>query len=809
MRRFPGMAFSLLLIVFLHLLPAAAPAAFGADEPSQTADKPAAPFSAAAASAELKRLQTEQDRIKQQASKDTTGNQLTELDDAVHRLLADVDTLTGTLVAERAKVQAQIDLLGPPPADGSASEAPAVARQRADLNGRATALDEQLKKAEEDKESLGNLADQIGKLQRGHLKDQVALRSNSILSGDFWMPAFDPSPQDRQRFESLRSLVTPMAKQAWDAEHRTGTVMLLALAFAIWSLGRRLIERGMAWVCLHRLPEHRLRRSALALSTALATVLTTALAVRIVLFAFTRDYELSEPMRDLADELIKLTMTSALIAGLGRALLCTRHPTWRLPSLHDDIARALRPFPIVLAGLLLLAGTVEQLNRTIDTSVQVTLFGRGLVSLVVTLTIGAGLLRANRVRAALVAAGERPGSGSTLTGIVLAGLTATIVVTLVALVTGYITFARFLTYEIVWFDIVLCSLYLLTKLTRDACESLFSVHYSSGRIIKQLFGLGDSHLDQVSTVLSGLGSSLLLLLAVIALLTGGFGTTPKDLLDSLLMVLGGERLRAMNIMPERILNAVIATGVGVYILRSVRRWLDADLLPKTGMEPGMRASLVTLFSNIGYVLLVLMTLSLLGVRWDNLAWIVSALSVGIGFGLQEIVKNFISGLILLTERPVKVGDMVNIGGVEGDIRRISVRATEIQLGDRSTMIVPNSQLISQSVRNVTMNNSTLGVASLTLTFPLNIDPEEVRDMLLAAYADNQAILDHPAPSVTFSQLAPNGITLTVTGFVSSPRIAGGTKSDLLFDILKRLRAAEIPLTHPQTLRLVNSEVLAA
>ncbi|MFP3617231.1 mechanosensitive ion channel, partial [Paraburkholderia sp. SIMBA_050] len=80
-------------------------------------------------------------------------------------------------------------------------------------------------------------------------------------------------------------------------------------------------------------------------------------------------------------------------------------------------------------------------------------------------------------------------------------------------------------------------------------------------------------------------------------------------------------------------------------------------------------------------LLVLMTLGLLGVKWSNLAWIVSALSVGIGFGLQEIVKNFVSGLILLTERPVKVGDMVSIAGVEGDIRRINVRATEIQLSD--------------------------------------------------------------------------------------------------------------------------------
>ncbi len=268
-------------------------------------------------------------------------------------------------------------------------------------------------------------------------------------------------------------------------------------------------------------------------------------------------------------------------------------------------------------------------------------------------------------------------------------------------------------------------------------------------------------------------------------------------------MLGGDKLRSYNIMPERIVNAVIALSVGIWLLRSVRRWLDAELLPRMCMEPGLRASLITLFSNVGYVLIVLLTLSLLGVKWENLAWIVSALSVGIGFGLQEIVKNFVSGLILLTERPVKVGDMVSIGGVEGDIRRINVRATEIQLGDRSTMIVPNSQLISQNVRNVTMSNSTQGVATLQLTFPLNTDPEQVRDLLLDAYLDNEAILDHPVPSVTFSQLAPNGITLSVTGYVANPRIAASTKSDLLFEILKRLRGAGISLTMPQTLRVEN------
>ena len=89
--------------------------------------------------------------------------------------------------------------------------------------------------------------------------------------------------------------------------------------------------------------------------------------------------------------------------------------------------------------------------------------------------------------------------------------------------------------------------------------------------VPQLFGLGDSHLEQASTVVSGIGTSLLLLVAVIALLTGGFGTTPSDLLNSLLTVLGGEKLRRLNIMPDRILSAAIALSVGIYLLRSAQR----------------------------------------------------------------------------------------------------------------------------------------------------------------------------------------------------------------------------------------------
>ncbi|MBR8067906.1 mechanosensitive ion channel family protein [Burkholderia cenocepacia] len=753
--------------------------------------------------AQLKQMQAELDRIKQQTSTASNSKELDALDDSAQELSTDVAKLQSDLTPQRAQVQAQLDVLGPAPAEGAAPEAPAVAKQRAALDARKTQIDAALKQAADQKTSLANLTEQFAKLHRSLLKNQLAFRSGSIFSAQFWLPLFHLSPDDRQRLEDFDDELFDMLRSSWVPGQRAITTVLLIAAFAAWLGGRRLIERGLAWIALNRLPPTRLRRSALALSTALSTFLATAIAIQILYLAVARHYELTPSLTDLWDQFAKLAATCALIAGLGRALLCTKHPSWRLPALADPVALAMKPFPSILAGLLLVSGTLESINRIVDTSLSVTLFGRGIVSLVVALTVGASLLRANRARSALAAAGEAPEQRSTLAGLIHAGVTLAIVASLIALLIGYITVARFITYELVWFEIVLCATYILIQLTRDASESLFSSSLSTGQQIKHLFALEDRHLDQARTVLSGFGTSLLMLIAAIALVTGGFGTTPGDLLDSAVAMIGSQRLQSLNIMPDRILNAVIGFAIGFYLLRSLRRWLDGEFMPALGMDTGMRVSLITLFTNVGYVLLVLMTLGLLGVRWNNLAWIVSALSVGIGFGLQEIVKNFVSGLILLTERPVKVGDMVSIAGVEGDIRRINVRATEIQLSDRSTVIVPNSQLISQNVRNVTMGNSTQGVATLVLTFPLNTDPEQVRDLLLDAYREHQAILDKPAPSVTFSQLAPDGITLSVTGYVSSPRIASSTKSDLLFEILKQLRAAGITLSSPQMLVVQN------
>ncbi|MGP6469158.1 DUF3772 domain-containing protein [Rahnella aceris] len=749
----------------------------------------------------LPALQKRLDQLKQQVSSAKTDKKFTGLTDAAQKLAEDADKLTGALTPDLAQVQAQLDVLGPAPAPGTITETPQVISQRNKLNNSKTLLTMQIEQTKAISLGAQNLSSQIAGLRRDALKTQIALNTGSILGGNFWAPLITPNDDDAARFDDFGSQVKDAWMQAWSEEWRIGTAIYLLLALVIGLAGRRVLDRPMNWILPRWLPQGRFRRSFLACFTTLSTTLTLGISVQLLGYIFTRLPDTSPWVTEFAGQLVELTYFSAVIAGLGIALLSNNHPSWRLPGIADPLAKTLASFPVLLAGFIFLFGIIEQLNNLVGASVSATLFGNGLAALLVALNCLIAPVRINRMRRKMKAEGEQTEARSTLAGLIHLVISLTAFVILMALLIGYIPLARFVTFELLWIGLVVSCLYLLIHFVVDLCESLFAPTTHSGKILKSTLSVNDRHLSLAATLFSAIGKTGLLLMAAVALLNGTFGTTtPLELLAKIVDIWGGKGLESMNIIPAHAVNAVLCLVVGWYILRSARRWLDNDFLPKTMMDRGMRASLVTLFTNVGYVLIILLTLSSLGIEWNKLAWIVSALSVGIGFGLQEIVKNFISGLILLTERPVKVGDLISISGVEGDIRRINVRATEIQLSDKSTVIVPNSQLISQNVRNATMGNAQ-GVATITLTFPLDIDPEQVKTLLLEAYNLHESILENPPASVSFKELGPTGIVLSVTGFVNSPRMVSGTRSDLLYEILKMLRAAGISLSQTQTMIL--------
>ena len=181
----------------------------------------------------------------------------------------------------------------------------------------------------------------------------------------------------------------------------------------------------------------------------------------------------------------------------------------------------------------------------------------------------------------------------------------------------------------------------------------------------------------------------------------------------------------------------------------------------------------------------------MGLGCKQIALVASALSVGIGFGLQQVVQNFVSGVILLIERPVKVGDWVNVAGVEGDVRSIRVRATEIQTFDRTTLIVPNSDLITKTVQNKTLGDPR-GRIELTHSIADPAKGRQAAELIAEVAKANEVVLEEPPPAVYIDSLAAAGsINFKCYFYVPSPRDVYQTRSALYYAMLDAFLEAKI------------------
>ncbi|MGC1549408.1 MAG: mechanosensitive ion channel domain-containing protein, partial [Rhodanobacter sp.] len=575
--------------------------------------------------------------------------------------------------------------------------------------------------------------------------------------------------------------------------------MCLLGALLLLARGRWLCERVLLGLVSRHLPEGHLRRSAMAAIVALSVTLSMGLAAQLVYLALNWNGTFDDDLDQLAQSLVKAAFFAAFVTGLGRALLSVKRPSWRLPALSDQTAQGLRWFPWLLGASEWLLVLVERINSTIGASLAATVSVRALLALLISGLVGMALLRLGRARRVMLASGHTPAKRPLWVGLVAIIAILGVIGAWLSVTTGYIAFAFFIAWQMLWIGMIVAALYLLTHLLHDVFDTLLTPHGRSGQRLQAAFGLSAASLEQSAAVLSGVSRVLLLLTAVAIMLTP-FGSGPHDLVDRIGNVFGHLTFGQLDIKPGDLLKAVVIFIIGLVAIRIVKRWLSEELLPKTSLEPGMQNSLITLLGYVAVIILVALALGAAGVGLQNIAWIASALSVGIGFGLQAIVQNFISGLILLAERPVKVGDWVSLSGVEGDIKRINVRATEIQLSDRSTMIVPNSQLITQNVRNVTLANAQ-GRVKISLPMPLDTDAAKTRQIVLEALKAHPSTLATPAPAVRLDDITTASMNFTATAYVRSPRDASSVKSDMLFDILERLRVAQLPLSSPQSMVL--------
>jgi potassium-dependent mechanosensitive channel len=289
------------------------------------------------------------------------------------------------------------------------------------------------------------------------------------------------------------------------------------------------------------------------------------------------------------------------------------------------------------------------------------------------------------------------------------------------------------------------------------------------------------------------GGFLLLLLRI-------WGYSDEVYAAAVQYVVEGFDIGKLHVAPLRVIMAIALFSVLVSVNSWFKRQLEQNWLNKSRLDRGARDAAVTTSGYVGIAVAILVALSVAGVEFTNLAIIAGALSVGIGFGLQNIVNNFVSGLILLVERPIRTGDWIVVGNTEGYVKKISIRSTQIQTFDRADVIVPNSELISGQVTNWMLTDP-WGRVKVPVGVAYGSDIARVMQILVDLANKHPQVINNypgiPEPRVLFLGFGDSSLDFELRCFIRDVDRRLQTRSDLYVAIDAAFREAGIEIPFPQ------------
>jgi small-conductance mechanosensitive channel len=338
---------------------------------------------------------------------------------------------------------------------------------------------------------------------------------------------------------------------------------------------------------------------------------------------------------------------------------------------------------------------------------------------------------------------------------VLLGIIA--VTALAANVLGYAALADYLLHNALYTLLMVGSMVALRALLREVFAHLVSGASGFALAVKRTLALSEQG-GKFFNIWGLAGIDLLLVASGVLAGLILWGIPPGDLFEWLFSIFKGVTVGSYRFSLGDILLAVVVFVALLVVTRLVQRFLEFRLLPNMGLDIGVRTAITSGLGYVGVAAALLAAISTLGINLTGLAVVAGALSVGIGFGLQNIVNNFISGIILLIERPVKVGDTVAIKEHEGVIRHIRVRSTEIETRQHASVIIPNADFLQSAVVNWT-HRDRAGRVDIRLTVAYNTDIDKVEALLLTCARQHAHVSQYPQPVVWVNNFNDRGVEL--------------------------------------------------
>ncbi|MEO1329563.1 MAG: mechanosensitive ion channel domain-containing protein [Pseudomonadota bacterium] len=721
---------------------------------------------------------------------------------------AEARALADRMKAELEPLDLQIEALGAPPPEPSL-ETVEVRQTRERLSQERAQVDGRLRAAELAVARAETLIQALIDRQRMNLTDRLFGRGPSLFAWETWRrAAFGVG----QASAALWSQVVGVAGAMLASERLTQLVIGLGAIASFWVLGARRLRRVAARIIA---AAKAATQPALAMAYALALVLLragppAASAYAVVALIGASANPGAGAMAGLW--LIAHTVAAVvLVWSFARILFAPDAPEQRIMPLTDHeaslgVRRAVGLALLATLGALLIEGA-SQTEAPPELLAVLSALSAAIAAPLVYALSGSLSPKPHAAEPEVAAGGEPEEddfdlrrSLSTIGRVFGAALAVAIPL---AALFDYFALARFLLERGALTMALLAGFGLLFVM---ALRLLYGGADAEAR------ASGQTDQGRTGSAAAGLGVALAgLALTLIAgpVLFYIWGASIDELRLAARTLIEGVRVGEVEFSFGVVIQAVAVLVAGLWLTRVVQRILRRNVLPSTRLDKGAQTSIAAAAGYLGVFLTSFAAVSTVGLDLSNLAIVAGALSVGIGFGLQNVVNNFVSGLILLVERPVQVGDWIIVGGAEGYVRRINVRSTEIETFDRASVIVPNSELISSQVTNWT-HKSLTGRVICKVGVAYSSDVELVTRLLKGIANGHSMALRYPAPVVLFRGFGDSALEFELRLFIRDVNWVLSVHSELNYEIFRQFREAGVEIPFPQRdLHLISTPRTAA
>ena len=689
------------------------------------------------------------------------------------------------LVGPLGEVTQQLNSLGPAPAAGQ-KEDDGVAQSRSDL----TATRDKMQSIKAQLDVVTVEAEQISKsvstMQRVQFFGRIFDRSRSILNPDVW---FDLVAGIGVLFTGLSLLLRNWWNDVSQTAQPLGLLMIPVIIIGA-GIAFRLINRFFARWLTGYSNSGRPMDNMTRLWIILRALIVTFAALAVVFLPIRFSLEVSGYFSDATPRMLMLwealrdtVFTTFFYYVLGRRVVAPGRPEIRIVDVDD---RAASQVTFIFGLTAFVAAFNKQLGQVSGGMFLNLNYTQGQTALgaLTLLVLTSIILLILRRQQGLPDEDKRRFYFSWAARLVpLVWLL--VCIGFAALIFGYLALGDYIAHQIVRTAMVVTLVFLVYHLLDSMVQASFDPQSNFGTFLRRITGLGERAIERIGLIFRTI-VDLVLVLAGIPLLLLLWTLNWVDMRGLVNTLALGVTIGDVTILPGTLAIMLAILVAGVIATKLFNSWLDRRILSDTRIKKGVQDSILTGSSYIGYLLAGIFALTAAGVDFSSLAIIAGALGLGIGLGLQSIINNFVSGVILLAERPIRVGDWVSLPEGEGIVRRINVRSTEIETFDSCSIILPNSALVTEAVKNWTHNDD-MGRFSIDVVVDYDTDPDVMRSLLLEVTKAHAKVLKHPAPNVLLTGFGKNGLEFVVRAFVADVLNGAQVASDIRFALLSQFR----------------------